>query len=95
MLTYASDIAVMTGAREPGTSREMSSTGSLDHSIWFHRPPAVDDWLLYRTEPVANIGARGLVRGSMHTVDGLLVATVTQEVLLRPTAGGAPPVNGD
>jgi acyl-CoA thioesterase-2 len=62
----------------------MSSTGSLDHSIWFHRPPTVDDWLFYRTEPVANIGARGLVRGTMHTVDGLLMATVTQEVLLRP-----------
>jgi acyl-CoA thioesterase-2 len=83
-LTYVSDIAFMASARQPGTSQPMRTAASLDHAIWFHRPPRVDDWLLFRTESVAHIGTRGMVRGTLQTSGGDLVATVTQEALLRP-----------
>ena len=84
VLTYISDLALMAGARAPGTWVPMAAAASVDHAMWFHRVPAVDEWLLFSTETVANVGTRGLVRGSFHTSEGVLVATVTQEALLRP-----------
>jgi acyl-CoA thioesterase II len=83
-LTLVSDMALMAGARAPGANEPMSQGASLDHSLWIHRPARLDQWHLFSTEPVANIGTRGLVRGSFHNEDGVLVATVTQEALLRP-----------
>ena len=56
---------------------------SLDHSLWFHRPFRVDNWLLYTlASPVAH-GARGFAMGTFHTRDGRLVASAAQEGLLR------------
>ena len=84
VLTYVSDIALMASAREPGTQRPMSAVASIDHALWFHRLPRTDEWLLCTAEPVANIGARGTVRGTFHTRSGVLIASVAQEALLRP-----------
>lgn len=56
---------------------------SLDHTIRFHRPARADAWLLHvQHSPVATAG-RGLARGTIFTADGILVATTTQEFLLR------------
>jgi acyl-CoA thioesterase len=38
---------------------------------------------------VSNAGARGLARGSFHTLGGVLVASIVQEALLRG-AGSVP-----
>jgi acyl-CoA thioesterase-2 len=86
MLTFLSDIALMASARAPGSVAPLVSGASLDHAVWFHRPPRVDEWLLYSAEPVANIGARGLARGTLHSADGALVASTIQEALLRTAA---------
>jgi acyl-CoA thioesterase-2 len=86
LLTYLSDLAVVRAARAPGSAARHDLRVSLDHSIWFHRPPRVDQWLLYSMDPVAHVGTRGLAQGSIRTVDGRLVASVAQEVLLRPAA---------
>ena len=56
---------------------------SLDHAMWFHRPNALDDWLLYAQDSPNASGARGLARGGLYTRDGLLVASVAQEGLIR------------
>lgn len=56
---------------------------SLDHVIWFHRPVAADQWLLYdQTSPSASNG-RGLSTARVFAEDGTLVATVAQEGLIR------------
>ncbi len=56
---------------------------SLDHVMWFHQPFRVDDWLLYSmTSPTAH-GSRGLVQGRVFTRDGRLVASTSQEGLMR------------
>jgi acyl-CoA thioesterase-2 len=56
---------------------------SLDHAIWFHRPPKWDGWLLRVCDsPVAH-SARALMVASMFDIEGALVATVTQEGLFR------------
>jgi acyl-CoA thioesterase-2 len=88
MLTYVSDVALLANAREPGTDEPMAMAASIDHVLWFHRPPRVDEWILFSTEPIVHIGTRGLVHGAFHTLEGRLVATAAQEGLLRPAADG-------
>ena len=87
VIAYASDMgpvgASREGARHGGDHRDLM-VASLDHSMWFHRPVRVDDWLLYDLEAVSTSGARGLARGTMHTADGVLGVSVVQEALLRP-----------
>lgn len=62
-------------------------TASLDHAMWFHRPVAMDDWLLYAQEAVSVEDGRGTGLGRFFTTDGVLVATVVQEGMIR--AAGA------
>ena len=56
---------------------------SLDHAMWFHRPFRMDEYLLYHCEGVSSAAARGLARGSFYSRSGQLVASVTQEGLMR------------
>ncbi len=82
-LTYLSDLAVVRATRPPGSAAQHGLRVSLDHAVWFHRPPDVSRWLLYSMSPVAHFGARGLAQGSIWTAEGTLIASVAQEVLLR------------
>jgi acyl-CoA thioesterase-2 len=86
VLAYASDYGLLGAALQPhGLSyrRPNMMVASLDHAIWFHRPIDMDDWLLYAIESPAAAGARGFSRGSFFTRDGVLVASVAQEGLVR------------
>jgi acyl-CoA thioesterase-2 len=81
-----SDMGVVAGARAPtSTLPPMFMGASLDHAVWFHRPVRADRWLLFDVQPVSNFGARGLAVGTFRTADGTLIASVTQEALLRNT----------
>lgn len=60
-------------------------TASLDHAMWFHRPVRMDDWLLYVQEAVSVESGRGAGLGRFFTADGVLVATVVQEGMIRAT----------
>ena len=86
MLAYASDFSLLRTALLPhGLSffqRGMQSA-SLDHAMWFHRSFRMDQWLLYCTDSPSASGARGFCRGSIHSQDGHLVASVAQEGLVR------------
>ncbi len=86
LLAYVSDFSLLDTALMPhGLS--MASPGlvmaSIDHAMWFHRPVRVDDWLLYSTDSPSASGARGFTRGSIYSKDGRLVASTTQEGLMR------------
>ncbi len=56
---------------------------SIDHAMWFHRDVRVDDWLLYSTDSPSASGSRGFARGSVFSRDGRLVASTSQEGLVR------------
>jgi acyl-CoA thioesterase-2 len=56
---------------------------SLDHALWFHREFRMDKWLLYSMESPNASGARGYTRGQFFAQDGTLVASTTQEGLIR------------
>jgi acyl-CoA thioesterase-2 len=56
---------------------------SLDHAMWFHADFRADDWLLHSMESPRASRGRGLVRGRVFSRDGRLVASSTQEGLIR------------
>jgi acyl-CoA thioesterase-2 len=84
-LTFLSDMGAVMGARAPLPEQPLGSLmgASLDHAVWFHRPIRVDDWFFYDLHAVSNAGARGLTRGTLHDLGGVLGASVAQEALLR------------
>ena len=85
-LAYASDYTIL----EPVLRRHGAAWGtpglkvaSLDHAMWWHRPVRVDEWLVYVQESPSAAGGRGLSLGRIFTRDGLLVASVAQEGMVR------------
>jgi len=86
MLAYASDFNLITTALHPhavSVSQKDMQVASLDHSLWFHRPFRMDEWLLYAIDSPNASGGRGLCRGQFFNQQGELVASVTQEGLMR------------
>lgn len=84
--TYASDMTLIGSTLVPHGidlwSPDMQ-VASLDHSIWFHRPFRADEWWLYDQVSPSASGARGFATARVFTQDGLLVASVAQEGLIR------------
>jgi acyl-CoA thioesterase-2 len=86
VLAYASDFTLLDTALIAHGKLMFDSDvqlASLDHALWFHRPFRADEWFLYSQDSPSAHGARGFCRGSVFTRDGLLVASVTQEGLMR------------
>jgi acyl-CoA thioesterase-2 len=86
LLAYASDFQLLDTALKPhGLSmiKDKIVIASIDHAMWFHRSVRVDDWLLYAMDSPSASGARGFTRGSVFARDGRLVASVSQEGLIR------------
>ena len=86
LLSYQSDDALLGTARLPhrgSFERSRMQVASLDHSIWFHKPVKVDQWLLYSLDSPTAAHARGFTRGTVHTAEGELVASCIQEGLIR------------
>lgn len=90
-LAYLSDMTIQESIlRAHGVSWSTPGlkVASLDHAMWWHRHARVDEWLLYVQESPNARGGRGLATGQIYTRDGVLAATVTQEIMIRvPEAG--------
>ncbi|MEY4580248.1 MAG: acyl-CoA thioesterase, partial [Pseudomonadota bacterium] len=87
LLAYASDMGALEPAlRAVGVSHADPdlALASLDHALWFHRPFRADEWLLFSGWPVSVSAGRGLSRAVVHTREGVHVASLTQEALMRP-----------
>ena len=86
VLAYASDMTIAETALAPHGQTWYSDeivTASLDHSMWFHRDFRADEWLLFDQWAPSAKGGRGLNFGNIFTVDGHLVASMTQEGMIR------------
>ena len=86
VLAYASDTLILdTSMLAHGRSvfDDDIQGASLDHALWFHRPFRADEWLLYSQDSPSSSSSRGFNRGSIFTRDGVLVASVAQEGLIR------------
>ncbi|AJI82384.1 acyl-CoA thioesterase [Yersinia enterocolitica] len=86
LLGYASDFNFLPTALQPhgiGFLEPGVQIATIDHSMWFHRPFRLDDWLLYAVESTSASGARGFVRGQIYNREGVLVASTVQEGVIR------------
>ena len=88
LLAYVSDFELLgTALRPHGYGLPFGDgklqVASLDHAIWFHRECKVDEWFLYSSDSPNAHGARGFARGQIFSKDGILLASVTQEGLMR------------
>ncbi len=89
ILTYASDLGSGFG---DGTVPDVPRGGpSIDHSIWFHEPLRMDDWVLIEQWPLKADGGRGLYAGIIQDGAGRVGAMLTQEMLLRTPRLEPPP----
>ena len=94
-LAFMSDSAPSRSARSPHpdfvgdkADRGRFQGASLDHAVWFHRPTDAGEWHWFDTVSHGLSGARGLVTGDVVRIDGVHVATIAQEVLLRRVRDG-------
>jgi acyl-CoA thioesterase II len=86
MLAYFSDMTLLDAtlfAHGKSIFEPDLQVASLDHSMWFHRPVDLDEWLLYTQDSPSTSGGRGFARGSIYTQSGTLVASTAQEGLIR------------
>jgi acyl-CoA thioesterase-2 len=89
-LAYASDYSILEPIfRRHGVawSTPGLKAASLDHAMWFHRFGRVDEWMLYVQESPNATGGRGLSLGRIFSRDGLLLASVAQEGMVRLPLG--------
>lgn len=85
-LAYASDYSILEPilrAHGVAWTTPGLKIASLDHAMWWHRDARVDEWLLYTQESPSAAGGRGLSLGRIYTRDGVLVASVAQEGMVR------------
>lgn len=91
VLAYASDFTLLDTSLIPHGKLLFDADiqmASLDHAIWFHRPFRADEWMLYAQDSPNSHGARGFCRGSIYSREGVLIASVAQEGLVRRQDSG-------
>jgi len=71
-----------------GAEHDVFWSASLDHALWFHHPIRAAEWHLHDFTCRELAGTRGLSIGAIFDRTGRQVATVSQEVLIRPRRQG-------
>ena len=86
LLAYVSDYDLLTTAILPHGTNLMQNRfqmASLDHAMWFHKPMMIDQWMLFAYESTRSSGSRGFARAEIFAQDGTLIASTSQEGLMR------------
>ena len=89
VLAYVSDWPVIGTLLKavPGLSQQDAhirlQTGVVSHSIWFHQPFDVSQWLRVEIRGQRLAGGRGFGTGAVYTQAGSLVASFAQESVIR------------
>lgn len=87
LMAYSSDYNLLSTAIKPHASKAHfgnTQMASLDHSIWFHREPNLQDWILVNVTSPSAVDTRGFTRGNLFNRSGELICSVAQEGLMRP-----------
>ncbi len=85
-LTYLSDLTMVSTALGPHQGNHDPDDlmlASVDHAMWFHSDTRADRWMLFAQDTPVARGGHGLARGLFYDPEGLLVASVVQESLMR------------
>jgi len=86
LISYASDMGLVSTSTLPhqeDVSRESLQLASLDHSFWIHRDVPIDEWMLFHKKTSSANGSRGMNHADFFSRNGELIASVSQEGLLR------------
>lgn len=89
LLAYATDLTIIGTALRPAEGLSQADTMTkfhsavTSHSLWFHQPFRVDDWLLVDQVSPVFAGGRAYGRGDIWSLDGRLVASFAQESMIR------------
>ncbi|HVY10426.1 MAG TPA: acyl-CoA thioesterase domain-containing protein [Mycobacteriales bacterium] len=90
LLAHSTDLTVIGTALLPVEGLSQADTGTkfhsavTSHTLWFHQPFRMDEWLLVDQHSPVLSGSRGFGRGDVWTQDGRLVASFAQESMVRP-----------
>lgn len=82
-LLTISDLTVIRTARAVEAPGLEHAAMSLDHTLWFHRTPRMTDWSYVDVYPTINTRSRGMAQGRITDADGRLLASLSQEALMR------------
>lgn len=90
LLAHGTDLTVIGTGLLPVDGVSQADTGTriqtavTSHSLWFHQPFSLDQWILVdQHSPVLSAG-RSFGRGDVWSHDGRLVASFAQEAMVRP-----------
>jgi acyl-CoA thioesterase-2 len=89
LLAHATDLTLIGTALRPfeGVSQADSTvtlhTAVTSHSMWFHRPFRMDDWLLLAQRSPGMAHGRAFGRGEVFARSGDVVASYAQESMVR------------
>lgn len=89
VLAYVSDwpvigtlLKAVTGVSQQDAHTRLQ-TGVVSHSLWFHQPFDVSQWLRVEIRGQRLVGGRGFGTGAVYTQAGSLVASFAQESVIR------------
>jgi acyl-CoA thioesterase len=94
VLAWATDGFLIAAALGPHPDLDESqahltlSTGVMSHTINFHRPVDISSWLLVVNDSVFAGGGRAFGTSKVFTTAGELVASYSQDAMIRPSRGG-------
>jgi acyl-CoA thioesterase-2 len=89
LLAHATDLTIIGTALRPldGVSQADSTvtlhTAVTSHTLWFHQPFRLDEWVLLAQESPVVARGRAFGRGDVFTEEGECVASFAQESMIR------------
>jgi acyl-CoA thioesterase-2 len=88
MLTMASDLFLVASAWRPIEGRSIVDVGNvmsfgLDFTVWFHHPADIAGWHLLDVDTPSAANGRSLSFANWFRPDGLLVASVALDAVMR------------
>jgi acyl-CoA thioesterase-2 len=86
VLAYASDTGLINTALRPHPVNRRTrgvQAVSLDHSIWFHGSFDFNQWHLYVQDSPISGNGRVFAKGAVYSEAGVLIASTSQEGLVR------------
>ncbi|CAH1801341.1 unnamed protein product [Owenia fusiformis] len=83
VVAWLTDWSPLGTALQPDTDFNVGLWASLDHCVWFHEPMRADQWMLMQFDSPKAGGGRAITFGKLWSQDGRLVASMSQEGLLR------------
>jgi acyl-CoA thioesterase-2 len=79
VLTYLTALTLLEPALGPMGMLPSDVSALLDHTVWFHQPADISDWLFFEQNSPSGIGGRALATGTVFNRSGFQVCTASQE----------------